>query len=131
MHVPDSISLPRPGALGNFFSRHAAELLGGQSKGSKDESPAAVGRKKGHRTHQVAGSLPRTIPIFIHFRPPASAPFRGNSAAVRVNRVAAQILFNPLPQPRSEVVLNPFRRRVEVIDRQFSMPPQPGFPEPV
>ena len=131
MHVPDRIRLPRPGALCNFFSSHAAELLGGQSKGSGDESPAAVGCKKRPLNTPARWFAPRATPIFIRFRAPASAPFRGNSAAVRVDRVAAQILFNPLPQPRSEVVLNPFRRGMKVIDRQFSMPSQPGFPEPV
>ena len=50
---------------------------------------------------------------------------------MRIGLAVGQFGLNPFPHRGAEMVLQPFRRWVEVIGGQVSVATQPGFPEPV
>jgi len=78
--------------------------------------------------------LPTNVPslqALIAESRPLPRGLRRNRAAVGIDLARDEFGLDLVPHRGAHVMLEPFGRRMEVVDRQFGMPAEPGLPEPV
>ena len=109
------------------FSRHfqPAGRLDGGLHASDLRSPSRGGQDV--RARRVYGmSEPG---VYTACPSPACLRLGWNRTAVRITGPRANFRLDPPSNIGSQMMLDPLGRRMQMIQRQLGMPPQPGFPE--